>query len=116
MSDVVVFGIGDFARMARIYLDQDSPHEVQAFTVHERYITGEKLEGLPVVPFEQLEQSHPPGSHEMFVAIGFSRVNESRAGVYRECKNRGYGLITYVSSKALPASDLEIGDNCFVFE
>ena len=38
MSDVVVFGTGDFARMARIYLDQDSPHQVQAFTVHERYL------------------------------------------------------------------------------
>ena len=116
MSDVVLFGTGDFARMARIYLDEDSPHEVKAFTVHERYLTTPELEGLPVVPFERLEESHPPGSHEMFVAIGFSRVNEARAEVYRECKARGYRLITYVSSRAIPAGELRIGDNCFVFE
>ena len=34
MADVVLFGTGDFARVARIYLDDDSPHEVAAYTVH----------------------------------------------------------------------------------
>lgn len=116
MSDVVVFGTGDFARMARIYLDEDSPHEVKAFAVHERYLESEELEGLPVVPFERLEETHPPGSFEMFVAIGFSRVNEARAEIYEECRARGYRLITYVSSRAMPAGELQIGDNCFVFE
>src|SRR4051812_12874488 len=102
--------------MARIYLDDDSPHRVTAFTVHERYLESDELEGVPVVPFEHLERTHPPDAHEMFVAIGFSRVNEARAEVYRDCKARGYRLITYVSSQAMPAGDLVIGDNCFVFE
>ena len=34
MSDVVLFGLGDFARVARIYLAEDSPHEVVAFTAN----------------------------------------------------------------------------------
>jgi sugar O-acyltransferase (sialic acid O-acetyltransferase NeuD family) len=119
MSDVVLFGIGDFARIARVYLEQDSPHDVKGFTVHERYLEsleGPELESLPIIPFERIEETHPPDTHEMFVAIGFSRVNEARAEVYRACKAKGYTLITYVSSRVLLTGDVQIGDNCFVFE
>ena len=100
MSDVVLFGLGDFARVARVYLDVDSAHRVVAFTANERYIESDELDGLPVVPFESLAESHPPERHPMFVAIGFSGVNRARREVYEECKERGYELITYVNSKA----------------
>jgi sugar O-acyltransferase (sialic acid O-acetyltransferase NeuD family) len=116
MSEVVIFGTGDFARTARVYLDADSPHEVVAFTVHERYLTAPELEGLPVVPFERLEEAHPPSRFAMLVAIGFSRVNKARAEVYGLCKQRGYELISYLNSKAIHWGELELGDNCFVFE
>ena len=74
------------------------------------------LDGVPVVAFERLGESYPPGRVGMFVAIGFSRVNEARTEVYEECKARGYELISYVSSKAIHLGDLPLGDNCFVFE
>jgi sugar O-acyltransferase (sialic acid O-acetyltransferase NeuD family) len=116
VSDVVVFGTTDFAQVAAEYLRRDSPHEVVAFTVHERYIEKPDLLGLPVVPFEQLEERHPPSGTSMFVAIGFSGVNKTRRAMYEECKGRGYELISYVSSRALPFGELELGDNTFVFE
>lgn len=116
MSDLILFGTGDFARTARVYLERDSPHNVRAFTVHARYLEAEELEGLPVVPFEDLAETHPPEDYAMLVAIGFSRVNQARADVYGECKAKGYSLITYVSSRAMPAGELKTGDNCFVFE
>jgi sugar O-acyltransferase (sialic acid O-acetyltransferase NeuD family) len=116
MSEVVLFGVGDFARTARTYLDADSDHQVVAFTVHERYVEASSLDGLPVVPFEGLVESHPPDRFAMFVAVGFSRVNEARREVYEECKALGYDLISYVNSKAIHWGELDLGDNCFVFE
>jgi sugar O-acyltransferase (sialic acid O-acetyltransferase NeuD family) len=116
LSRVVLFGTGDFARVAYAYLRDDSPHEVVAFTVHERYIDLPELLDLPIVPFERVHESHPPGEHELFVAIGFSGVNRRRAEIYDECKSRGYELTTYVSSRAVVAGDVELGDNCFIFE
>jgi sugar O-acyltransferase (sialic acid O-acetyltransferase NeuD family) len=113
---VVVFGTGDFARIAEQYLRLDSPHEVSAFTVHGEYVDRKELSGLPVIPFEELLERYPPGEASMLVAIGFSKVNESRAVVYDECKRLGYDLITHVSSKAMFWPDVPIGDNCFVFE
>jgi sugar O-acyltransferase (sialic acid O-acetyltransferase NeuD family) len=116
VSDVVLFGVGDFAQVACEYLRQDSPHEVVAFTVNERYIEEPELLGLPVVPYEQLEERHPPSECAMFVAVGFSGVNATRRDLYEECKGKGYELISYVSSKALHLGEVELGDNCFVFE
>jgi sugar O-acyltransferase (sialic acid O-acetyltransferase NeuD family) len=116
VSDVVLFGVGDFARVARVYLEADSPHRVVAHTVDERYVQAEELDGVPVVPFERLADSHPPDGHSMFVAIGFSGVNAARREVYARCKELGYELITYVNSRATYWGELEIGDNCFVFE
>jgi sugar O-acyltransferase (sialic acid O-acetyltransferase NeuD family) len=116
LRDVVVFGTGDFAQVACHYLRADSEHEVVAFTVHERYIEEPELLGVPVVPFEQIESSHPQSSNAMFVAIGFSGVNQTRRMFYEECRAKGYELITYVNSKAIQWGELPIGDNCFVFE
>jgi sugar O-acyltransferase (sialic acid O-acetyltransferase NeuD family) len=116
VSNVVIFGTGDFAQVACRYLREDSEHDVVAFTVHERYIELPELLGLPVVPFEQIESSHPQSSNSIFVAIGFSGVNRTRRTFYEECRGKGYKLISYVNSKAIHWGELPIGDNCFIFE
>lgn len=115
-KQVVIFGTGDFARIACVYLDEDSPHEVVAFTVNEAYLKGDQLLGRDVVAFETIEEGYPPDRYAMFVAIGFSKVNQARAGVYEEVKAKGYELISYVSSKAAVMGPVELGDNTFVFE
>ncbi len=116
MSNVVIFGTGDFAQVAFEYLRRDSPHDVVAFTAHERFIEGSKLLGLPVVPYESIEETHPPSSHAMFVAVGFSGVNRARRESYEDCRSRGYELISYVNSKAIYWGELEVGPNTFIFE
>ena len=116
MSDVVLFGVGDFAQVACEYLRKDSPHEVVGFTVNERYIEETELLGLPVVPYEQLEERFPPSQCAMFVAVGFSGVNKTRRELYDECRGKGYELISFVSSHAMHLGEVELGDNCFVFE
>jgi len=115
-KQVVIFGVGDFARIARIYLDVDSPHEVAAFTAHRSYIEEDELNGVPVTPFEMLTETHPPDRFRMLVAAGFSKVNQVRAGIYEECKELGYEFITYVNSQAIHWGPNEFGENTFIFE
>jgi len=115
-KQVVIFGLGDFARVAEVYLARDSAYKVAAFTAHAAYLTASELRGRPVVPFEQLPEHYPPDLYAMFVAIGFSRVNKARAEVYDECRRRGYELIRYASSRAVVCDETEIGDNSFIFE
>lgn len=116
MKKVVIFGTGDFARVAAVYLREDSPHEVAAFTVHENRRADHRLLGLDVVPFETIERTHPPDQFAMFAAVGFKRINRARAEIYAQCKTKGYELISYINSKAIQWGEVSIGDNCFIFE
>ncbi len=116
MKPVVLFGTGDFAQVAYVYLTQDSPYKVVAFTAHREFITDSSILGIEVVPFEEIEQRFPPSEYAMFIAIGFKKVNRVRTHMYNLCKAKGYELITYINSKATHWGHIEVGDNCFIFE
>jgi sugar O-acyltransferase (sialic acid O-acetyltransferase NeuD family) len=112
----VIFGTTDFAEVAYVYLTQDSPYKVDAFTVHERFIRTPQLLGVDVVPFETIEDRFPASDYAMFVAIGFKRVNALRTEMYRLCKAKGYEMVRYVNSKVSSWGHIELGDNTFIFE
>jgi sugar O-acyltransferase (sialic acid O-acetyltransferase NeuD family) len=116
MKQVVLFGTGDFAQVACVYLTRDSAHEVVAFTADSDRIDRPELMGRPVVPFEAIEASHPPERFALFVAVGFRKVNRARAEAYARCKAKGYELVSYVNSKAMHWGEWTHGDNCFIFE
>lgn len=116
MSDIVIFGITDFGRIARLYLERDSEHRVVAFTVNRDYISEGSFQELPVIAFEELADSHPPERVSMFVAAGFSKVNQVRSRILEECREKGYSFISYVSSQAMVWPDVPIGENTFIFE
>lgn len=115
-SKVVVFGTGSFAQVVHFYLTHDSKHEVVAFTVNESHLKEKEFLGLPVIPFEQVEREFSPPFFKMYVAVGNRRVNRLRAEMYGEAKNKGYELVSYMSSKCTHWGDTSIGDNCFIFE
>jgi sugar O-acyltransferase (sialic acid O-acetyltransferase NeuD family) len=116
MAKVVIFGAGKIADEAYFYLTNDSPHEIVAFTIDGQYLTDKNKLGLPVVPFEEVERRFPPADYQMFVAVGYQDLNRFRAQKYEEAKQKGYRLISYVSSQASNVGKVEIGDNCFVLE
>jgi sugar O-acyltransferase (sialic acid O-acetyltransferase NeuD family) len=117
MAKVVIFGVKDFASLAHYYLRHDSSHEVVAFTVHRAFLpTEDVFEGLPIVAFEDLPARFPPAEFSAFAPLSHKGMNAAREGVYREFKERGYTLISYVSSHATCLNDGAIGDNCFILE
>ncbi len=117
MAKVVIFGVQDFASLAHFYLRNDSEHEVVAFSVHDEYVPSTaSFEGLPVVPFEGGEERYPSEAFSFFAPMSHRRMNSLRAKVYGEIKEKGYDLITYVSSKATVFPGQVIGDNCFILE
>lgn len=116
MARVVVFGTSHWAELAHFYLTHDSPHEVVAFTLDRIYLESVKHKGLPVVPFEEVDQHFPPDQFQMFIPMSFKKMNHVRAEKYYNAKSRGYELISYVSSKATVFPGFDCGDNCFILE
>jgi sugar O-acyltransferase (sialic acid O-acetyltransferase NeuD family) len=117
MARVVIFGVEDFAQLAHFYLEHDSQHEVVAFSVDEKYMPENgKFQDLPVVPFEKIEATYPPGQFCFFAPMSPRRMNKLRESIYTEIKKKKYELISYISSKATVFAGAQIGDNCFILE
>ena len=115
-KSLVIFGSGQIAQLAHYYFSTDSNYEVVAFTVDAAYISATEFCGLPVVPFEELENLYSPATHEVFVALSYSRLNQLRKEKYLAAKALGYRIASYVSSHATVLNEGKIGDNCFILE
>ena len=113
---LVIFGAGDIAELAHYYFSSDSEYEVVAFTVDAAYATSSEFCGRPVVHFHEVAVRYAPQTHGMFVALSYSKLNEVRKQKFLEAKALGYGLATYVSSRATVLNGGKIGDNCFILE
>jgi sugar O-acyltransferase (sialic acid O-acetyltransferase NeuD family) len=116
MAQLVIFGAGDIARLAHLYFTRDSDHQVAAFTVNAEYRTGNSFQDLPLVDFEDVTLRYPPEEFRMFVALSYARMNRLRAEKYFNAKEKGYELLSYVSSRCSFLTDHPIGDNCFILE
>jgi sugar O-acyltransferase (sialic acid O-acetyltransferase NeuD family) len=116
MSHLVVFGAGDIARLAHFYFTRDSDHVVAGFAVDRAYRTSDRFLDLPLVDFEEVAVRFPPATHKMFVAVSYAAMNRVRAAKYREAKELGYELASYVSTRCTWLTDHPPGDNCFVLE
>ncbi|WP_338638810.1 acetyltransferase [Burkholderia pyrrocinia] len=116
MANVILFGLQDYAELAHYYLEHDSPHTVAAFCVNRQYLPESgTFKGLPVIAFEDVVESHPPGDFSFFAPMSPKRMNREREKIFNELKARGYSLISYVSSRATVCHNT-IGENCFILE
>lgn len=116
MANVIIFGLNDFAELANYYLENDSEHQVVAFSVNKAYLENKKeFYGKPVYPFEEIQTILPPGQYSFFAPMAPNGMNELRKKIYIAIKSKGYQCISYVSSKATVLNQ-EIGENCFILE
>lgn len=113
---LIIFGTTELGVLAHFYFSNDSNYEVIAFTLDEKYITQNSFMGLPVLPFETIEKTYDPSTYEMFIAIGYTKLNEPRKNKYFEARQKGYTLASYVSSKSTSWPGLEVGENTFIME
>jgi sugar O-acyltransferase (sialic acid O-acetyltransferase NeuD family) len=115
-EEIIIIGTGETAQIAYEYFTYDSPHNVVAFSVETNYLNEDRLFELPVVPFEELENLYTPSKYKVFVAISYTQLNRIRTRLFKEAKQKGFSLVSYVSSKAFVWRNVEIGENCFIFE
>jgi sugar O-acyltransferase (sialic acid O-acetyltransferase NeuD family) len=116
MARVLIFGAGDIARLAHYYLTNDSPHEVVGFVVDRGFRTHETLFGLAVLEADDAYARFPPGECAMFVALSYNRMNRTRAEKFYAAKERGYSLVSYVSSRCTYLAPEPPGENAFILE
>jgi sugar O-acyltransferase (sialic acid O-acetyltransferase NeuD family) len=115
-TKIVLFGNGQMAETAHVYLNYDSPYEVAAFCVDRDRISGATYRGLPLIAFEDVASRYPASDFGMFIPMSAKNVNTLRERKFNQAKEMGYRLVSYVSPRALVCPESTIGENCFIFE
>jgi sugar O-acyltransferase (sialic acid O-acetyltransferase NeuD family) len=116
VKPLVVFGAGQIAELALHYFRTDSEREVVALTVDAAFVDGERIMGLPVIPFESLASDFPPEEFDLFVALSYKNRNRIRRERFLAGRDAGYRFASYVSSRATILNGHDIGENCFILE
>jgi sugar O-acyltransferase (sialic acid O-acetyltransferase NeuD family) len=116
MRKLVIFGTEATAEVIDFYFTQDSKYEVAAFTVDAAFLDGDSYKGRPLVAFEDIASKFPPDDYEMFIAVGFQKMNAVRALKFAAAKSMGYTLASYLSSKASAWPGFSPAENTFVME
>lgn len=115
---IVIFGCGQLAEVAAWYLTHSwtGSASIAAFTVNEAFIEEGSFWGRPVVPFENVQKSHPPDEYLMLVMVSYTQVNQLRKAKYLEAKEKGYTFVTYTHPSVSQWAPYWIGRNTFIFE
>lgn len=114
MARIVIYGSAATAEQSHYDFTNDSEHEVVAFTIHRKDLKGTEMLGLPYVPFEDIEKIYPPSEYGMFISVYFKQINLARRLIFEEAKQKGYTLVSYVSSQAIVWPGLKIGENVMI--
>lgn len=116
-KELIIFGGGEIALMAKVYFSNDSDYSIKAFVVDDEfYIADMIIDGTRVYPLSEMLASFPPDKFFAHVALGFRELNKIRQLKYEQIKSMGYVMASYVCSKSAFWPDLTIGDNCFILE
>ncbi len=114
--NLILIGDSAFAEVAYEYFTHDSPYEVVGFSVERAFMKRDRLFGLPVVAFEELEQHFEPASHSYFAALVYTNLNRLRARLHLQTREKGYVPASFISSRAMVWPNARIGEHCFILE
>ena len=90
MNKLLIFGLRDFSELAWYYFTNDSSYEVAGFSVTAEFLPEENtFHGLPVIPFETVEKTHPPEGYDFFVPMSPVGMNKTREKIYKKVKQKG---------------------------
>lgn len=115
MKNIIIYGAGDFARLARQYLDEVKGQQVVAYACDSLFMQGVTcIDDLPVEDFESIELKYPVENFCMYVAVGYSNMR-ARVVMFNKAKQKGYKLVNFVHKHALFDDSVSMGENNFIF-
>ncbi len=115
VEKIIIYGIGDFARLMHHYFTTESDFEVSAFCVDQKYKKDNMLYGLPIISYEEIEKLYSAKKYSMFVAVGYSNMRV-RKSLFDKAKSKGYKLVNFISRSSSLNSNIIFGENNVFFQ
>ena len=114
MDKIIVYGNGNIAKIVYHFLKKK--FDVVGFTVDKKYIIETSIEGLPLVPFENVQEKYDVSKYKMIEAIGTIQMNNVREKKYQEAKEKGYNFVNYIHPSVEIHENLKIGENNIILD
>jgi len=101
MKKAVIFGDTNYSGMIYSYI-KNTPGcpEVSAFVVDRAYIKKNEFCGIPVRAAEDILSDFPPVDYDVYICIGYQKMNEIRRTVFNRLKDMGYHILNYIHPDA----------------
>lgn len=110
MEQVVLFGTTNFSKMMKNYFMTYTKKKIVAFTVDRKYKNADFFDGLPVIPFDDIENAFPPSKVGIYIAVGYKNMNMVREKVYNDCISRGYRIENFIHPTAVISERVSIAE------
>ena len=108
-----IYGMGGLADYAAYVFENDSDFEVVGTCIEKNYLDKNPKDLKNIKVYEEIEDQLHQEDTFLFIAVGNNIVRER---IYQMSKQKRINMATYISSKALTWTNLDIGDNCFIGE
>ena len=92
MKELIVIGSGTFAQIAKVYFEEYAGVKINKFAVSKELLEETVVEsGTDLLSVEDLLQLSPD-KYEVFVAIGYRKLNLARQAMYNTFRDAGFSF------------------------
>lgn len=114
MKQIYIFGTSCFSQILRYYEEELLNNFIAGYTLNKKYIIGDEKLDAPLVPFEELIDQKDNTS--ILIGIGYNEMNEIRKKVYRQVKDYGFEILSFIHPSAVVASNVKLGESSIILE
>lgn len=114
MKKLIIYGLGDFAKLARHFFESFGSHTVTHFCADESFINQHDLDGVPVVAVEKLAANLNPEA-EIFVAVGYKSM-PARESMFKKAAALELPFASFIHPRAYVDASAQLGRNVMIFQ
>lgn len=112
-KNFVIYGDTHFAEEIFHIISYEGRDRVLAFTNDRSYLNRSEIQGLPVIPFDELNNTLKE-PFELLLAYGYTQMNNLREKVFNECVSAGMKVGKYISTRATCYTN-DVGDGSMIW-
>jgi len=113
MKKLIIYGIGEFAKLMSHYFDQSGKYKTVAYCADKHFSDIEFFNYRPVFSLEAITDSFRSNDTDIFLAVGYKSMR-SRDAMFNRAISLGFNFASMLSDKSNIDGSATIGRNCVV--
>ncbi|KUM52481.1 acetyltransferase [Rheinheimera sp. EpRS3] len=114
MRKLIIYGVGDFAKLVKHMAEADGHYKVIGFCADRQYINSNYFLDLEVSPVDKLSEIYSKDETYIIVAAGYKSML-AREYMFETAKKTGFTMASVISKHACIDLSVNIGKNAIVF-